>query len=69
MKTYTITLDVTISIGELHCMEDFLAEYTSPSVIEQALEEVPTDELDSAYRTFIINEYLHESILRGQQCE
>ena len=69
MKTYTTTLDVTISIAELHYMEDFVAEYISPSVIEQALEGVSTDELDAAYRTVIINEYLHESVLRGQQCE
>ena len=37
MKNFSASLDVTVSIADLNYMEDFIAEYTSPSVIEQAL--------------------------------
>ena len=67
MKNFSTSLDVTVSIADLHYMEDFIAEYTSPSVIEQALEGVPASEQDAAYRTFIIEEFLRESILRERQ--
>ena len=69
MKNFSASLDVTVSIADLNYMEDFIAEYTSPSVIEQALEGVPTNELETAYRNFIIEEFLRESILRGRQSE
>jgi len=70
MKTFSTTLDVTISTADLHYMEDFIAEYTDPSVIEQALDGVADSDLEQAYRNFIIEEFLRESILREQQrCE
>ena len=67
MKNYFVTLDLTISISDLHYMEDFVMEYTHPSVIEQALEGVEESALDQAYRNFIIEEFLRESILRERQ--
>lgn len=67
MTNYFANLNVTVSIADLRCMEDFVAEYTNPSVIEQALEGVPASEQETVYRNFIIEEFLRESILREQQ--
>ena len=67
MTNYFANLNVTVSIADLRCMEDFVAEYTNPSVIEQALEGVADNDLDRAYRTFVIEEFLRESILRERQ--
>ena len=67
MTNYFANLNVTVSIADLRCMEDFVAEYTDPSVIEQALEGVPASEQETVYRNFIIEEFLRESILREQQ--
>ena len=67
MTNYFANLNVTVSIADLRCMEDFVAEYTNPSVIEQALEGIPASEQETVYRNFIIEEFLRESILREQQ--
>ena len=67
MTNYFANLNVTVSIADLRCMEDFVEEYTDPSVIEQVLEGVPASEQETAYRNFIIEEFLRESILREQQ--
>ena len=67
MTNYFANLNVTVSIADLRCMEDFVAEYTNPSVIEQALEGAPASEQETVYRNFIIEEFLRESILREQQ--
>ena len=67
MTNYFANLNVTVSIADLRCMEDFVVEYTDPSVIEQALEGVPASEQETVYRNFIIEEFLRESILREQQ--
>jgi len=47
-KEFTIDLDVTVSIADLHVMEDFVMEYTDPSVIEQALEDIADSEREGA---------------------
>lgn len=65
MKEFTIDLDVTVSITDLHVMEDFVMEYTDPSVIEQALEDIADSEREGAYHKVIIEEFLRESILRA----
>lgn len=65
MKEFTIDLDVTVSIADLHVMEDFVMEYTDPSVIEQALEDIADSEREGAYHKVIIEEFLRESILRA----
>ena len=65
MKEFTINLDVTVSIADLHVMEDFVMEYTDPSVIEQALEDIADSDREEAYRKTIIEEFLRESILRA----
>jgi len=70
MKSYSTALNVTVSIADLRYMEDFIAEYTDPSVIEQALEDVAANDLERTYRDFIIEEFLRESIIRERQrCE
>ena len=69
MKDICTNVEVTISTGDLHYMEDFVAEFTAPSVVEQALEGVEHNDLEQAYLNFIIQEYLRESILRGRSCE
>ena len=67
MTNYFANLNVTVSTADLRCMEDFIAEYTDPSVVEQALEGVADNDLDRAYRNFVIEEFLRESILRERQ--
>ena len=64
-KELIINLDVTVSIADLRVMEDFVMEYTDPSVIEQALEDIADSDREEAYRKTIIEEFLRESILRA----
>ena len=63
-KEFIINLDVTVSIADLRVMEDFVTEYTDPSVIEQALEDIADSDREEVYRKTIIEEFLRESILR-----
>ena len=49
MKKFSITVDAIVSTGDLHYMEDFVSEYTDPSVIAQAVDGVPEDEIERAY--------------------
>ena len=64
-KEFIINLDVTVSIADLRVMEDFVMEYTDPSVIEQALEDIADSDREEVYRKTIIEEFLRESILRA----
>ena len=66
MKKFSITVDAIVSTGDLHYMEDFVSEYTDPSVIAQAVDGVPEDEIERAYNEFVVQEFLRESILRGR---
>ena len=67
MKNFTTTLDFTFSIADLHCMEDFILEYTDASVIEQELEGIPECDIDRVYYDFIVSEFLRESVLREKE--
>jgi len=52
MKEFSVALNVTVSIADLHTMEDFVMEYTDPSVIEQELEGIEDSNLEEAYHSF-----------------
>lgn len=69
MKNYSVTLNLTVSIGDMHYMSDFVDNCTSTSDIVQALKDVPKSELQSAYNKYIVEAFLRESILRGRQSE
>jgi len=64
MKEFSVALNVTVSIADLHTMEDFVMEYTDPSVIEQELEGIEDSNLEEAYRNYIIEEFLRETLFR-----
>lgn len=66
MKNILIAVESEFSVGDFHYMEDFVMDYTSPSVFEQLLEDVPEAEVESTYRSYIVQEFLRESILRGR---
>ena len=66
MKNILIAVESEISVGDFHYMEDFVMDYTSPSVFEQLLEDVPEAEVERTYRSYVVQEFLRESILRGR---
>ena len=66
MKSILVAVESEISVGDFHYMEDFVMDYTSPSVFEQLLEDVPEAEIERTYRSFVVHEFLRESILRGR---
>ena len=65
-KNILIAVESEISVGDFHYMEDFVMDYTSPSVFEQLLEDVPEAEVERTYRSYVVQEFLRESILRGR---
>lgn len=67
MKTISVPINTSFTVGDMHYMEDYVMEYMDSSVVEQALEGIPENEVPFAYYDFIVNEYLKESISRGRQ--
>lgn len=67
MKTYPIENTCYLSIADLHYIEDFVTEFTSESVIAQALEGVREEDLEQAYNSFLLDAFVKESILRGRK--
>ena len=66
MKNIFVSVESEFSTGDFHYMEDFVMDYTSPSVFEQLLEDVPEAEVERTYRSYVVQEFLRESILRGR---
>ena len=66
MKNIFVAVESEFSAGDFHYMEDFVMDYTSPSVFEQLLEDVPEAEVERTYRSYVVQEFLRESILRGR---
>ena len=66
MKNIFVAVESEFSTGDFHYMEDFVMDYTSHSVFEQLLEDVPEAEVERTYRSYVVQEFLRESILRGR---